>query len=48
MVQVCRAVRAFHRHERFRHPPAPVGVLLKHYGFTVDNVVAAAKGLLEQ
>ncbi|MGA2617745.1 MAG: transketolase [Thermoguttaceae bacterium] len=27
---------------------APVGVLLKHYGFTVDNVVAAAKELLGQ
>ena len=26
----------------------PVGVLLKHYGFTVDNVVAAAKGLLQR
>ena len=25
---------------------APVGVLLKHFGFTVDNVVAAAKELL--
>ena len=22
---------------------APVGVLLKHFGFTVENVVAAAK-----
>ena len=26
----------------------PVGVLLKHYGFTVDNVVAAAKKLLDR